>query len=251
MKSITHTSGFSKDRFFQLIKRTLVLNQKKWGIALAGGFGTLLLLVLIINTSHTQGRQFVVSIGLILYQFGGYILTAGIFSELNSKSSSPQLFTLPATTFEKFFTAWFLSYFVYTVIVIGLLTLLSMFLGLNPTLLSLPVTDQNLSISNVNMLEKVISFTVYHSIFLLGAAYFKSYNFLKTVLAIVITFAIFIIFLWNLLFEVLTGKHSYTYFNELSATPGELTLIVTLFKAGIAALFLFFSYRQLKNRQVA
>ncbi|PKD42792.1 hypothetical protein [Rhodohalobacter barkolensis] len=255
MKTINQVNGFSKERFLQVVKRFWVLNQKKWLIGFAGGIGILVLIYLLNSTGPTANVNSgiaVVGVGLTLYKFGGYFLTSGIFDELGKKSSASQMLTLPASTFEKFLAGWFLTYFLYTFVVVGLLYLIGIILGVNPVLTSLQLSDPNVDASKAYFLDALLSYTALHSVFFLGSTFFKGNNFLKTLLSIVLFFIA--IGLIALVIQIIfPGEVTETvFFPTLMGISKTMVLwIGTLFKIGTAALFLFLSYRQLQNRQIA
>lgn len=257
MKRIDQTSGFSTDRFLQVASRFWALHKKNWIIGLAGGLGILFLLYLLQSgrpTGHTDKGLAVIGVGLTLYKFGGYFLTSGIFSELGKKSKASQLLTLPASTFEKFAAAWFLTYFTYSLLILGFLYIVGKILGLNPLLLSQQMSDPIINISKIYFLDALLTYTAVHSVFFLGSIYFENNNFLKTLLAIILFFiglGIFTILIWTFYPD---GSHDVVNFSlsfGSEHSPANLAIAGALFKIGVAVLFLFFSYRQLQNRQIA
>lgn len=261
MNRIEQTTGFSTQRFLQVTKRFWVLNQKKWLIGFAGGLGILLVIYLLnslgrfgdmASSSGSFKGIAVVGVGLTLYKYGGYFLTSGIFNELGKKSSASQMLTLPASTLEKFAAGWFLTYFSYSVVVVGLIYIIGIILGINPILTSQQVSDPVVNMSNVYFLDTLLSYTAFHSVFFLGSIYFDENNFLKTLLAIVlasitigVTFLIF-----QTVFHV--GTTEVIFFTSfIGGSKTSIFMAGNLLKLGVAALFLFFSYRQLQNRQIA
>ncbi|TVR26856.1 MAG: hypothetical protein EA390_14395 [Balneolaceae bacterium] len=257
MKTINQVKGFSKERFWQVVKRFWILNQKKWLIGFAGGSGILLVVYMltsfqILDTStpmpNSMAGVAIVALGLTLYKYGGYFLTSGIFNELGKKSSASQMLTLPATNLEKFVAGWFLSYFLYTIVVVGLLYIVGILLGINPILTSQQLSDPLVNMSNVYFLDTMLTFTALHSVFFLGSIYFDGNNFLKTLLAIVLTFA-FLGILSLILISITPNEISFSY--QFIHSPARLYLSAAIVKIAVAVFFLFLSYRQLQNRQVA
>ena len=251
MKTINQVNGFSKERFLQVVKRFWVLNQKKWLIGFAGGFGILVLMYLLNSTGPTANFNSgiaVVGVGLTLYKFGGYFLTSGIFNELGKKSSASQMLTLPASTFEKFLAGWFLTYFLYTVVVIGLLYLIGLILGINPILATQQFSDSFVNISNIYFLDTLLTFTAMHSVFFLGSIYFDGNHFLKTLLAIVLFF-IGLGIISMIFINLISDDFGFSY--QFIHSPEKMFFSVSFGKIAVAALFLFLSYRQLQNRQIA
>jgi len=261
MKTINQVSGFSKERFLQVVKRLWVLNQKKWLIGFAGGVGILILIYLINSFSNfspatsstgTFTGVAVVGLGLTLYKYGGYFLTSGIFNELGKKSSASQMLTLPASTFEKFAAGWILTYLLYTVVVVGLLYIAGIVLGINPILTSQQLSDPIVNMSNVYFLDALLTFTAFHSVFFLGSIYFNGNNFLKTLLAIVVFFIIIGIITVIFLTAYPSGPDGVVNLSfNMGFDPNNIVMTAAFFKIAVAILFLFLSYRQLQNRQIA
>lgn len=253
MKTITQTPGFSFDRFLQVCKRFITINQRTWAIGFAGALGLIIAVWLMYNF---VGERDILMYGTIssllqlLYLLGGLIITSSIFNELHNTGSASQLFTLPASTFEKLSAAWFLSYLCYTVIAIILIVLIHAILGFTT---DIPQHAVHLSIIDMDLFSQVLSYTTYHSIFLLGAVYFHKNNFVKTALSIILFFLslgiIFIILFFISGAESFSGQISAETIFGLSA--GAAWIFRVIISIAITALFLFFSYIRLKNRQVA
>jgi len=262
MKTINQVNGFSKERFMQVVKRFWMLNQKKWLIGFAGGIGILVLIYLLNTynnivdftpTPNSMAGIAVIGVGLTLYKYGGYFLTSGIFNELGKKSTASQILTLPASTLEKFAAAWLITYFLYTIVVVGLLYIVGILLGINPIVTNLQSYDPVVNMYSIYFLDTVLTFTAMHSVFFLGSIYFDGNNFLKTLLAIVLFFIGFgiitVIFVTVFFGGITTGMVNFSAnwdFNPMNLMMGSVIV-----KIGIAILFLFLSYRQLQNRQIA
>jgi len=256
MKAITQTSGFSIDRFLQVSRRFLFINQKKWAIGFAGAIGLLFVIWFAMNTigqHNVNSALFTLSFGLGLFQLGGYVITGNIFNELNRSGSASQLFTLPASTFEKLFSAWFITYLCYSFFGILILYLFYLLLGVGNTVFFEIQPDYTQTFFGTGIADHLRTYTIYHSIFLLGAAYFRKYNFLKTAFSIILFFASFgIIFM--MLFFVLGDEflspilYAETIFGIRFESVWILKVIGSI---AVTILFLFFSYLRLKNRQVA
>lgn len=256
MKSITQISGFSIDRFLQVSRRFLLINRKKWAIGFAGAIGLLFVVWFAMNTlgqHNVNSALFTLSLGLGLFQLGGYVITGNILNELNRTGSASQLFTLPASTFEKLFSAWFVTYLCYSFFGILILYLFYLLLGVGNTVFFDIRPDYTLNIFEAEIADHLRTYTVYHSIFLLGAAYFRKYNFLKTALSIILFFAgLAIIFI--LLFYVFGGEfwNSILYAETILGIRVESAwMLKVVGSVAVTALFLVFAYLRLKNRQVA
>lgn len=254
MHTITQTSGFSSDRFLQLCKRFWAVNQKMWTIGFSGALGLLIVIWLGINLIGAPGHNAalaVIPIGLLLYQLGGYALTSTIFSELNSVGSASQMFTLPASSFEKLFSAWFLTYFCFTILSAVTLTILSYIMGTGSSIFFESGMQQTPELSQPDLAGSILTYTIYQSIFLLGAVYFNNNNFLKTVLAMILFFAI--LGISSILFlNFYTDAESFHISTEslgfLSEGYHWLRILTTVVITGF---FISLAYIRLKNRQVA
>lgn len=254
MNTIEQTSGFSFDRFFNLCRRFIALNQRKWVIGFAGAIGLLIVVWLgtnIFNLPHQQSTLIVLSIGFLLYQLGGYALTSTLFSELNSVGSAPQMYTLPASNFEKLSASWFLSYVCYTVLVVSALYLLGVVIGFGSFLFNQPAGGPGISFLETDVFNKILTYTIYHSVFLLGAVYFHKFNFLKTALAIIVFFAALGIITVIFINFIAGVENSHQFFSQFQALEEYERSIRFLFTLMMTVLFLTFAYIRLKNRQVA
>ncbi len=253
MKAITHTPGFSLDRFILLCKRFITINQRTWGLGFAGALSLILavwLLYTIVGGHDLVMYSTIAGLLQLLYILGGLLITSSIFNELHNAGSASQLFTLPAGTFEKFFAAWFLSYLCFTVIAFILIVLIHTILGLT---IDIPEIAVNLNITDMNLFSQILSYTTYHSIFLLGAVYFRKNNFTKTALSIILFLSslgiIFIILFYTPGTEIFRGQITdKTIFGFVEEFAWILRIVISI---AITVLFLFFSYIRLKNRQVA
>jgi len=259
MKSLSMASGFSFDRFKQVIRRFLILNKKSYALAFCGVlFGLIafwLFLMLVASDIPPQGIESIpFALGVMIYFIGGAFLSSAIFNELQSSGSASHFLTLPATTLEKLFAAWTVSYVFYTAasfIVLGLLLIFTSFatsviFGVeNPGSLGLQMADP---------INFALTYMIFNSIFLLGAVYFRGKNFLKTALSIVLT--AFITFSLFILIINITGLTSFevTFSSFLFFTSQNRLLVLLsqlLTYVPISGLFILVGYFQLKNRQVA
>ncbi|MEX0662862.1 MAG: hypothetical protein WEA58_15085 [Balneolaceae bacterium] len=250
MKTITQTSEFSFDRFLQVCKRFMAINQRTWAIGFAGALGLILAVWLMydfVGERDILMYSTISSLLQLLYLLGGLILTSSIFNELHNTGSASQLFTLPASTFEKLSAAWFLSYVCYTFIAVILIVLLYTILGFTT---DIPESVVNSTITDMDLISQIFSYTTYHSIFFLGAVYFRKNNFMKTALSIILFFLSLVLLQFLLL---ATGFGSSILYSEtiLGFSFESATIFRIVISIAITVLFLFFSYIRLKNRQVA
>lgn len=251
MKSLPMTSGFSFERFKQVTRRLLVINKKKYALGIGGtliGLYAFWLLIGIFNvqSSLRETSAAILAFGVLVYQIGGYVLTATIFSELQSPGSASQFLTLPATTGEKLLSGWVITYLLYTIAALLGFSLLLLVMTLTGHLLFSTEVGNISDFSEIYLNNVILTYLVFNSVFLLGSAYFKGNNFLKTAFSILLFFAfggIVSIIMINFF-----GPNSF----RLVFEPQDLNLLLQLlYTLPLTALFLTFSYFRLKNRQVA
>mgnify|MGYP005848018745 CR=1 FL=1 len=250
MKTIASDNSFSFQRFLLLIKRTAVLNQKSWLIGIASAFGLLIIIwfapvLTILPAWHEYRIQNLLTPAIFFYTAGGLVITSSLFDELHSPATAFLNLTLPATAFEKLFSAWLISAVLFTVITLSGYFLLHLAIQL-ASMAFVPSFPQ-IQLFNPfepEILEDIFTYVFYNSLFLLGAVYFKKLNFIKTLLALILFF-----FILGIISGILTFyQPDNTLIVSLSVlTPAIAYSILT----AIIVLMLFFSYIRLKNRQVA
>ena len=165
-----------------LLIRNDVLTQYRGGLVSIGTWvGVLLLLFIFSSVSGRQGGggAYHLIYTLILY-VGGFLYTSASFNDLHDKRKSTPYLLLPASTLEKFICKLILSsigyaigslvfFYLYTVLASGL----SRVVFDRPLLLFDPL--------NAAIWKNIASYLVIQSVFLLGAVYFTSRAFIKTV----------------------------------------------------------------------
>lgn len=169
-------------RLYFLIRRHILSNGKSWLIAYGAIAGSLLVLTLFRGYFQPADIGGLTGLYFVVMFIGGYIFTAGIYGELHQPQRSYQYLTLPVSTTERLLSAWIITAFVFPLVAILTMAFI-VFIGnlvLNFTLDITPFAGVFSSGSWASL--KV--YWVTQSIFLLGAAYFRGYNFLKTVLAL-------------------------------------------------------------------
>jgi hypothetical protein len=178
---------------------------------------------------------------LFIFKYSGYALTSTMFYELNSSGSAPFIYTLPAKTSEKLFSAWLFSFVGYTTVGLTALYLFSLIIGM----------DANWIFSKENFVQIQI-YTIGQSVYFLGAVYFRNNNFLSTFLALLIVgigFSLVIFFIK----EHFPGFEAWTSYIwiQLEHYLFSSNLKSILFTAVISSGFIGLAYRKLKNRQIA
>lgn len=242
---------FNITRLGLFVRRQLLLNINTIGVAIAAVVGMLLIISGLTAYSSPSNVQNLVPFYLVLLFIGGYVFTSKIFSELNSPQKSYAFLTLPVSTAEKLVGAWLIVTPLFlTVAIIGVFILIY----ISSLIAGQPADLPNI-LSNVHFQRTVGAFLVTQTFFFLGAATFRSNNFLKTLLAL---FAIALVVIG---YTTLLG---YTLLGEGTAhigpgTGGELKgtaefifkeLVPFLFWYVLGPFLLVVSYFKLKERQV-
>ncbi len=263
MDSIKGPSSFSFDRCWLVAVRFWKLNQKSWltGLFVAAGLIFSFWLLFGFYLFDPSGPAVAVNMtamiegpAMFFYLIGGLALTSMIFSEVHTSTRAHQFLTLPASTLEKFAAAWFVTSLAFTVFTMLAILGLSLIVELI-TAVRLWAWSQ-FSLFNPfsgNHLESIGNYFFYHSIFFLGAVYFRKNNFLNTVLVIIVFFiGMFILIgIGGLIiaYFMTTDLSLEVHLSELGDNlPG---VIQQIFRVVVMVLLLFFSYLQLKNKQIA
>lgn len=246
MKAIL-SNIFSFERMIQLCKRYIAMKKRMILIGGAIIVGVLVLLyipmvVLAPNSFKSLGPINIMTIAFTLFTWAGYGLTSTMFDEINSVESATQYLTLPASSFEKLTSALTLSYLSYSIFGLFVLYIIGALLGV----------DSNY-IFRVETLNSLLVYTIFQSVFLFGAAYFKTNNFLSTVVSIlafmiVLSLVIFLLDSTGLSSEGWSALKLFSFDNLDSTNALFKNLIVTLIVSGF---FIWMAFRRLQNRQIA
>lgn len=196
---------FNFKRLLLLMRRQVLSGAKGLLIAFGGVAGTLLIISLLVAYFNPAGLSGMVSLYLVVMFIGGYIFTSNIYFELHQVQRSYSYLTLPVSNTERLVSGWLLTGLFFAVFsllamsVIGLLGNLVMKL-LNGTMpFGGIITSGTIRITGIYLLT--------HTVFLLGAAYFRKNNFLKTLLAL---------FLVSLALNIYSGLVGWGLFRGLS-----------------------------------
>ncbi len=260
MNDPTNTStGFSIERCKLVANRFFVLNRKNWTIGLLGALGFLVafwLLMLWGGGASMSQVQFIslVPTAFFLYTLGGLIITSVIFKEMHEPTKAFQFLTLPASSLEKFTAAWLITFLAYTIIAIIALILLSIVMEVVYALQT--GFWGNFEVFNPfesEHIERFVQYFFYHSVFFLGAAYFRKNHFIATALTIIVFFiSVFILISILGFFIAYFYDGSFTYqFSSFEQHTLFYNVISIIIKTGIALLLLLFTYLNVKNKQVA
>ncbi len=182
---------FNINRLSLLTRRHLLSNLTGWAIAFGALSGVLLIISLLVAYFQPSNLPALTPTYLTIMFIGGYIFTSSIFSDLNEPRKASHYLTLPVSVTERLLSAWLLTGILFTVF-----ALLTIFLVIFVANL---IINQSLDFSlfaNMFSDNYMLAFKTYmitQTVFLLGAAYFRKYNFLKTLLALFLLFVAFMI----------------------------------------------------------
>lgn len=246
---------FSLQRLVLVLKRYMAINQKGMWVGL--GMGGVLIVVSLINTYINNGvytNDPFINTGMTLFFIGGYIFASTIFNELHTPSRGQFYLTLPASNLEKLTAAWLISAPMFVLVAFIAL----MFFSLVASSLGALFFGSQLGIFNpftATHFHSAGVFLVTHSIFFLGAIYFRKLNFLKTILALFIV--MMAISLWGVILGYLFFGTAGLQFGE-STTLGSPSFFTEflpqmskiVFWGVVGPFFLIVSYFRFKEREV-
>lgn len=232
------------------LRRQLYLNFSTMWVAIGAILG-LLLIISALFAYFNRDVEIVLNLRnlhLVVFMLGGYIFTSKVFDEMHAPQKSYMFLTLPVSATEKLLAAWFVTSPVY-VVVAGLMVVVLCFIT---SLVAghLEVLPQLFDEAFFNCIKV---YMVTQAVFLLGAATFRSNNFLKTVLALILVAMLIAAYsggLGYLLFG--SGNYNVDENSELGATAKFIfnTIIPMLFWWVLAPFLVVVSYFKLKERQV-
>ena len=232
------------------LRRQLYLNFSTMWIAIGAILGLLLILSALVAVFNDDSNVVLGlrNLYLVVFMVGGYIFTSKIFDEMHAPQKSYMFLTLPVSATEKLLAAWLITSPVYVVVaglIMLLLTSFSALLAGNMDALPYLLDEVFFNCLGVYMVTQAV--------FFLGATTFRSNNFLKTLLALIVV---------ALLIGAYTGGFGYLLFgggnhrlepnSELKDTAEFIftKVIPMLFWWLFAPFMLLVSYFKLKERQV-
>ncbi len=206
---------FNLNRMYLLTRRHLFSNLTGWLIAFGALSGVLLVISLLVANFQPGSLAMLTPAYLTIMFIGGYIFTGSIFGELNEPRKATHYLTLPVSVTERLASAWLL-----TGIMFPLFALLMIFLIIFLANLVMNLTFDFSPFANLftgNYVNAFKTYLITQSVFLLGAAYFRKYNFLKTLL---------VLFLFFIAFLLITALFGWIFLSHLAETiqSGEAAL---------------------------
>ncbi|MCF7940660.1 MAG: hypothetical protein K9M84_03545 [Spirochaetia bacterium] len=149
---------------------------------------------------------------------GGFIITSLLFSEnMHSKVKQHSWLMLPVHTHEKLISPIIWSGILYPIALMLYFSIVTFIIeGLSVLLFGR--SAQMFNMFDLANWEMVLNYFILQSVFLLGAAYFKSAHFIKTVLALIVG-TIILSLISLLVFRIVYAP----YFHEMMRGPGYFT----------------------------
>lgn len=254
-----HNNIFDLKRLLKLINQKFLLNSNGISITLIASAATLFILFFIMAASSqnnpytSQGNLF-----FTIFIIGGYLVTSRAFGNLGTFPTTYQYLVLPVSNLERLVTGWLFSSVFYSIAGIAGFIILSSLANL----IGSWIWDYNFEffcLCQLDVFRVLGIYMVTQTIFLLGAAAFKSHAFLKTILAIFVVsvaqWIIVMIFGFSIIaeFNFHAGFQGHNF-----ATPALENFFSTTFPVINKILFwyimpVFFvvvSYFKLKEREV-
>lgn len=186
-------------RLYLMVRRHVLSSSKPWLIAFGAIAGTMLVMTLLRGVAQPETTGGLTGLYIVVMFVGGYIFTSGIFGELHQVQRSYQYLTLPVSTTERLASAWILTAWIFPLVsVAGMVLIVLIANGIMQLAFDVMPFPSVLTGATWNAVKV---YFVTQSVFLLGAAYFRKYNFLKTVLAL---------FVLSLVFQVIIAVMAYT-----------------------------------------
>jgi len=251
---------FNIRRFWLLLKNDILSNYRSFLISVGAVFGVLLLINVSSVGSADEWNFHEVFFPLTLF-IGGFIATSRAFNDLHHKQKSYAYVTLPASRFEKLLSKLLVTTIGYTLATAMLYYLFSVI----AIVVTLPFFSMHHAAFNPFdplILKIVAIYLITQSVFLFGALYFKSYNFIKTILTLYginILLALFSLLVARICFGNLFAHPPMDFmafeslrFQAFLAKSGDILLIVVkvIFWGLMAPFFWILSYLRLSETEV-
>lgn len=197
----------------------------------------MLVFFLIMPFDFTNGS----GVYLALLYIGGFIITSSAFKDLHDHQRAHLYLMLPCSSFERFFSRWFLTSIGYA---IGLLGLYYLFLLLRFLILlssvNLGISHQHIQLMNIvepGLWISIGKYIIFQSVVLLGAISFKKHSLIKTALILGCFFLVLNFFSMIMFFmffsHFLIDPHASIHFMTPHTTTKHGYFIYWLFAAPV------------------
>ena len=257
---MTQNKTINLKRLFLFLKRYFFINKKTLCIAF-GGISAAVVIILMFAAYKTNSfnSDMLLSTVLPIYFLGGLIFTSSSFKELHDPKSAYSFLTFPISNLEKLTGLWLSTSVLFSIASIATIYIINILVSV----LSSQLFDFQLQIGNIfvaELFQKIGSYIVFQSIFLLGAIYYRKNNFLKTIMAMFVVFSIFALLIGltgRILFSDYMGAHDFNINSDNFPVDIQFTLKNTIpqilkftYWYLLAPFFLTVSYFKLKERQI-
>lgn len=252
------TEFFNMERFGLLLKRQYILNFKSWMIALVSVAG-FIIFISFLNLISTQNDSWITifnSLGVVVFFITGMVFASLSFSEMGTYSKSLQYITLPASRFEKFFSAWLSTSIFYFIVSTLTLVISSAFIGM----LSALIFKGDFLVFNpftAKYAEVLLAYMIGHSAFFLGAVWFRKGAFFKTLLTMfvinIITntwLAVWTMIIINPFRLIAESKSMYVPNISFCGIESLFQYIIIGFFITLSVIFLITAWIRFKEREV-
>lgn len=244
-------NNFHPERLYHFIWRQFSLYKNSTGLAAGALLGVLLLPTISMSIFKPEGLPNLIGLYLMVLFLSGLIFTSQVFLELHDPKKSYAYLLLPVSNLEKLIGSWLISGPLYVLAYSLFVFIIQLIAGI--------VTGNYQSVLGIfksSYFQAVSGYFVLHSVFFLGAVWFRKNNFLKTVFSIFLFFVsigLFAIAMFGLFFKGFDFENM-NLGDNISAGFGDLDLIGTIAKIVICYMiplfFILVSYFRLKERQV-
>lgn len=255
MKNLQPVNYLSTPRLVQLCKLTLFKNRRQWltGLFAASGLIFVIWMLPLLITGFSAGSlrgPTDYSFAMFIFVLWGLLVTSDIFQELHSPTTAYQSLTLPATSTEKFLTAWIITFPLLLLVIIVALFSISLIVSVIYGIFDGGVSFSTLYLPNsTESVDLMSHYFFYNSLFLFGAILFKKNNFLKTLLA-VITIVISFFFISAVIMLIVTAGLGFDSLSFQIDDPNLMESISTIISIVVSSTSLLLTYLLLKKRQV-
>ncbi|MEM6967186.1 MAG: hypothetical protein AAF573_20655 [Bacteroidota bacterium] len=234
---------FDSRRFLLLLQKELWTGNKKTLITIGAVFGFLILYAGLIIYNEDGYHVLNYNLFPIVLLGGGLVFTSVCYHEFNDKTGTHHYLSLPASTFEKFLSKWFITAILFPLaaaVLFWLYTKIGDWLYFqHDTYIVEGYTGW--SMTNWWTLFFVRLYVVIQTIYLVGAIAFQKYTFFKTSLSLflaILLFAGLCLLAFRLVFaDFFVGLYDFNH--ELTVAPNDATksFMINQYQGGLEYAF--------------
>lgn len=251
---------FNSQRFSLLVSKHWAENKKRYGLSLLAFAGLLIacfVISLVLRDDDMMTEDFQQTVYFMSIIILGPFYASQFYRDLGSKPKGSNFLLVPASSFEKLLCGLLYVLILFFVAFNAIFYLLD---GISLTIAkSFPVAPQHkqemrifnifqseiFNFSGQSKLKTIPLFFALQSVFLLGSAAFRKYNFMKTIICIFIVWVI----LFLLAYFLFHKQYPEGQEQEIPDSLAWLITIVAMYV--IAPLLWVWTYYRVKNKQIA